>query len=70
MSFRYFDRAMIQLLESAQRRYQDPFDSPIRSKSPVFKNRELVYVAGELNYQTFFMQTISRRFVTHGWNLV
>ena len=62
--------AVIQLLDNAQRSFSDVSDNPLLSRSPIFRNRELIDVAGESKIETFFVHTISRRVVTHRWRSV
>ena len=70
LTFRYIDDTMIKLLNISQHCYQDHYSNPVLSKSPIFKNRRLIDVAGELEYETFFSQTIARRIVAYEWRQV
>ena len=68
--FRYIDDAIVKLLKSAEKRYSAAYDNPTLYKCPVFNHSRLIDVAGRVEHEYFFTQSLSRRTVAYMWSMV
>jgi len=66
---KYFDDAIVELLKSAEKRYSAAYDNPTLSKCRVFNQSRLIDVAGIVEHEHFFTQSLSRRTVAYMWSL-
>ena len=68
--FSYIDEAIVKLLKSAEKRYSAAYDNPTLHKCPVFNQSRLIDVAGMVEHEHFFTQSLSRRTVAYMWSMV
>ena len=68
--FSYIDDAIVKLLKSAEKRYSAAYDNPTLYKCPVFNQSRLIDVAGIVEHEHFFTQSLSRRTVAYMWSMV
>jgi len=66
---RYIDDAIVKLLKSAEKRYSAAYDNPTLYKCPVFNHSRLIDVAGRVEHEYFFTQSLSRRTVAYMWSM-
>ena len=67
---RYIEDAIKRLLTIAQRKYQNPKENPILQKAPIFNDKRLVDIAGQLQCEKFFINELVRMDVEREWRNV